>query len=325
MITFTVCVLRLRRQIKNSQIICSGCNRGAHRSAEKHTKLLREKKIDGGIGGIKAGCLFSSPVRLSMGHFTTKRPPDMGPRDDRITKQLDLDSVDRQLDLKTKQGSNFLNPAWDKGYGGYEWKRRFLNERRDAAMLYQFNPSARQPLHNAARQRASMNEKRFKRPSCSINNDIHSAAARSDSAAHIMMQAMFSSSAMERSEEIAASEAVQEYAKNMKDESMLDHEACTEGIDENMLLENGTVDTLAYLPYGDVKSLAEELYGAVSDECIQHEESLWRNWYRLRKGGGNAKSCSSVLGTSGLPFQHFNSVPSEQRYSWMPWYLNQMK
>eukprot|EP00758_Cryptobia_borreli_P001577 Tbor_TRINITY_DN2355_c0_g1::TRINITY_DN2355_c0_g1_i1::g.179::m.179 len=79
-----------------------------------------------------------------------------------------------QYDLSTKgfPGSDFTpntqlsgeGGIWDDGINGYEWKRRYLEEKRSLANTYMNDVSRRTPIHEAVKARARTNRERLMRP-----------------------------------------------------------------------------------------------------------------------------------------------------------------
>ena len=230
---------------------------------------------------------------------------------------------------------------WGPGSAGYEWKKRWLSERRAAAMEYQFNPNRRQPITDAARQRSRLNEARLKEP-------LVPRPGEGETATEVLLQSMFGDAEAEA--DAAAEAAARRYLdavaarRGAHRPRLGDDGAPATGTDEldaervgaasaksatyvvpqrSKMPVNGDVtaeeldfmseyghDTLAHLSYRDVEALADELYGGAAAAASAQSDEMLRKWAGLRRATGQL----SPLG----------SVPQAYRLEWTPWYLTNL-
>lgn len=137
---------------------------------------------------------------------------------------------------------------------GHAWKQRYLQERRDTALEFLGDVKKRVPIHDAIRQRASINR----------------AAAKDVDCAQFFGDIAF-----------VGKEPSDDYASSST--SVVD-----ELIDDLMLEENA-VDRLQHIDLSDLPLLDNELLG----DDVTDEETL-RRWLKLKRDTADYQSYASV-------------------------------
>ena len=157
-----------------------------------------------------------------------------------------------------------ISSSWGEGNDGHEWKARELNERRQMAIDMLYNVSRRKLLCDAARDRCKRNLSRLS--TRETNGELDNSL-------------------------FGAQEPVVE---------KLSDDALVRELDD-LLSDEGSLDTLEHIPLTELKFLREELYAA----ALPKDDDVLKKWMKLRRNTENS----------------FSSLPEEERNLWSAWYL----
>ncbi|KAG5490801.1 hypothetical protein JKF63_00923 [Porcisia hertigi] len=162
------------------------------------------------------------------------------------------------------KGSRRVFSSFGDGSDGFQWKQRYLQERRDTAMEFLSNVKKRVPIHDAIRQRAAINR--------SAAKDIHCAKVFEDIA-----------------------------STGNAPTDLDDNRAVIDELIDDLLLDENAADRLQHVDLSDIPLLENELFDndASSEETIRRwlklkrdtadyqsyasipemERSSWSAWY----------------------------------------------
>ncbi|KPA81807.1 hypothetical protein ABB37_04076 [Leptomonas pyrrhocoris] len=143
---------------------------------------------------------------------------------------------------------------YSDGTDGIEWKQRYLQERRDTALEFLGDVKKRVPIHEAIRQRASINR--------TASGSIHCPTLFDES-----------------------------YNSNTND-NFHDGGSCTKLIDElldDLSQDENAVDRLQHVDFDALPLLEHELLG---DDAP--DEATLRNWLRLKRETADYQSYASI-------------------------------